>query len=136
MLYFAVLVIFFSRIIGGMAEGIVSNIIAMKCQNGATSIQEILNDKSSDHQNIIDLRNAQYAVLVFYRHLLLSSFLLGITLIAWFDKKVYKIRTSIIILIICSTTSLCCYFSTQNLSSLKKAIDAKYPSSQCLKLSK
>ena len=94
MLYFMVLIVFISRIIGGMAESIMSakmmDLISPDITKKICPSPSIFQGTSKTipiSQNLIDLKEKIYLSLVFYRHLGFSTFLFGISLIVWYKEK-------------------------------------------------
>ena len=125
MLYLIVLVVFSSRIIGGIADNIVSYIIPKIYPSIATDILKSVNTTSVP-QNILDQKNNDYAALVFYRDLFLSTLLLSISLLVWCRNKLYKRRILFVGIAILCIIGLSYYITRENFIPLRDAVNNKF----------
>jgi len=125
MLYFVILIVFISRIMGGIAQSILGHFISFVYPNTAIDIQKSINSTSIP-QNILEMKNNVYGTLLFYRHLCISIILLGISLIIWFEEYLNKIRTFIVTTIISLIIGLAYYLTRQDYISIRDAIDKKF----------
>jgi len=128
MLYIAIMVVLFSQVIGFAAQFMLNHFINLFKCSLKSNVISIMNPPKID-ENIIKQRDNIYASLNFYRHLLISSSLLEISLYKWLKYKDIErkkinliIRFSIFIFVF---LSICYLFIRYDLQTLNDAINLR-----------